>query len=44
MSLYPPDTTFFLNVWCFGWEDVVKEVARFFNEPVRLHAIRDARC
>jgi hypothetical protein len=34
MSLYPPDTVFFLNVWCFGWEDVVKEVARHFDQPV----------
>lgn len=34
MSLYPPNTIFFLNVWCFGWEDVVKEVARSFNTKV----------
>lgn len=34
MSLYPPDTIFFLDVWCFGWEDVVKEVARHFDSLV----------
>lgn len=34
MGLYPEDTTFFLNTWCFGWEDVIKEVARYFNEKV----------
>lgn len=36
MSLYPVDTVFFLNVWCFGWEHVVKEVARHFQEPVHV--------
>lgn len=34
MGLYPEDTTFFLNTWCFGWEDVIKGVARYFNEKV----------
>lgn len=36
MSLYPPETIFFLNVWCFGWEDVVKEVARHFDSLVHV--------
>ncbi|KAK4688867.1 hypothetical protein P7C73_g1215, partial [Tremellales sp. Uapishka_1] len=36
MSLYPSDTIFFLNVWCFGWEEVVKEVARYFGERVHV--------
>lgn len=36
MSLYPPETVFFLNVWCFGWEDVVKEVARHFDTLVSI--------
>lgn len=36
MGLYPEDTTFFLNTWCFGWEDVIKEVARYFNEKVHV--------
>ena len=34
--MYPPDTIFFLNVWCFGWEDIVKEVARHFNTRVHV--------
>ncbi|KAL7418754.1 hypothetical protein Q5752_006437 [Cryptotrichosporon argae] len=36
MNVYPPNTVFFLNVWCFGWEDVVKEVARHFGVPVHV--------
>jgi hypothetical protein len=36
MSLYPPDTIFFLNTWCFGWEDVIKEVARHFDTLVHV--------
>ena len=36
MSLYPPDTIFFLNTWCFGWEDIIKEVARHFNTLVHV--------
>ena len=42
MCLYPGNTIFFLNVWCFGWEEVVKEVSRHFGEPVRAcsHADR----
>ncbi|CAK9779698.1 unnamed protein product [Cutaneotrichosporon oleaginosum] len=41
MSLYPEDTVFFINAWCFGWEEVVMEVARHFNQPV--HADRYKR-
>lgn len=36
IELYPPDTVFFLNVWCFGWEDVVKEIARHFGSLVHV--------
>ncbi len=36
MSLYPEDTVFFINAWCLGWEDVVKEVARHFDQPVSI--------
>ncbi|WVW81880.1 hypothetical protein I302_103878 [Kwoniella bestiolae CBS 10118] len=36
MSLFPDDTVFFLDTWCFGWEYVIKEVARYFNEPVHV--------
>ncbi|KAK6905298.1 hypothetical protein I204_05244 [Kwoniella mangroviensis CBS 8886] len=36
MSLFPENTIFFLDTWCFGWEYVVKEVARYLNEPVHV--------
>ncbi|WWC85879.1 uncharacterized protein L201_000746 [Kwoniella dendrophila CBS 6074] len=36
MSLFPADTIFFLDTWCFGWEYVIKEVARYFDEPVHV--------
>ncbi|WWC99174.1 hypothetical protein V866_006069 [Kwoniella sp. B9012] len=36
MSQFPEDTVFFLDTWCFRWEYVVKEVARFFNESVHV--------
>lgn len=36
MSIYPSDTVFFLDVWCFGWEYVVEEVSRHFGAPVSL--------
>jgi hypothetical protein len=36
MSLYPTDTIFFLNTWCFGWEEVIKEVARHFDTLVHV--------
>ncbi|WVQ93754.1 hypothetical protein IAU59_000831 [Kwoniella sp. CBS 9459] len=36
MSLYPPDTIFFLDTWCFGWEFVIKEISRYFGELVHV--------
>ncbi|OCF36192.1 hypothetical protein I316_02065 [Kwoniella heveanensis BCC8398] len=36
MSLYPPDTIFFLDTWCFGWEFVIKEVSRYFGEKIHI--------
>ncbi|KAK8845518.1 hypothetical protein IAR55_006233 [Kwoniella newhampshirensis] len=36
MSLYPNDTIFFLNTWCFGWEHVIQSVARHFNQFVHV--------
>ncbi|WVR03518.1 hypothetical protein IAU60_000509 [Kwoniella sp. DSM 27419] len=36
MALYPSDTIFFLDTWCFGWEYVVQEVSRFFGERVHV--------
>ncbi|WVQ76249.1 hypothetical protein IAR50_005914 [Cryptococcus sp. DSM 104548] len=40
MARYPQDTIFFLNTWCFGWEHVIKEVARFFNEKVHVDSYK----
>lgn len=39
MRLYPSDTVFFLNVWCFGWEYVVEAVARCFGELVSFESL-----
>ncbi|WVF66125.1 hypothetical protein IAT40_000864 [Kwoniella sp. CBS 6097] len=36
MSLYPPDTVFFLDTWCFGWEFVIREVSRYFGELIHI--------
>ncbi|WRT63769.1 uncharacterized protein IL334_000694 [Kwoniella shivajii] len=36
MSLFPDDTIFFLDTWCFGWEYVIKEVAKYFDEQVHV--------
>ncbi|WOO84707.1 5' exonuclease Apollo [Vanrija pseudolonga] len=36
LDLYPRDTVFFFNIWCFGWEDIVKEVARYFGTVVHV--------
>ncbi|KAL1407063.1 hypothetical protein Q8F55_006476 [Vanrija albida] len=36
LELYPKDTVFFFNIWCFGWEDIVKEVARHFDSVVHV--------
>ncbi|ODN76108.1 hypothetical protein L202_06041 [Cryptococcus amylolentus CBS 6039] len=40
MARYPQDTIFFLNTWCFGWEQVIKEVARFFNDKVHVDSYK----
>jgi DNA cross-link repair 1C protein len=34
MELYDPSTKFFLNTWTWGYEDVLKAVARRFNAKV----------
>ncbi|RXK36735.1 hypothetical protein M231_05970 [Tremella mesenterica] len=36
MSLYPSDTVFFLNAWCFGWEGAIKAIARYFRTPIHV--------
>ncbi|TYJ54920.1 hypothetical protein B9479_004428 [Cryptococcus floricola] len=40
MARYPQDTIFFLNTWCFGWEQVIKQVARFFNDKVHVDSYK----
>ena len=34
MKLYPPSTHFFINSWTWGYEDILKAIARAFNTPV----------
>ena len=34
MSLYPPETLFFINTWTWGYEDILKAVARAFGSKV----------
>ncbi|KAM0752271.1 hypothetical protein T439DRAFT_204649 [Meredithblackwellia eburnea MCA 4105] len=36
MALYPSDTKFFLNSWTWGYEDMLKAVARAFNTSIHL--------
>ncbi|WWC58202.1 uncharacterized protein I303_100738 [Kwoniella dejecticola CBS 10117] len=36
MSLFPEDTIFFLDTWCFGWEFIIEAVARYFDQPVHV--------
>nr|XP_019014566.1 uncharacterized protein I206_00649 [Kwoniella pini CBS 10737]OCF53347.1 hypothetical protein I206_00649 [Kwoniella pini CBS 10737] len=36
MSLFPNDTVFFLDTWCFGWEYVIETVARYFDQPIHV--------
>jgi DNA cross-link repair 1C protein len=36
MKLYPNDVYFFINSWTWGYEDVLKAVARAFNSKVGL--------
>jgi len=39
MELFDPSTKFFLNTWTWGYEDVLKAVARRFNSRVRDDSI-----
>ncbi|KAF8999333.1 beta-lactamase-like protein [Cyathus striatus] len=36
MRMYPPDTHFFLNCWTWGYEDVMKGVARGFQSMIHV--------
>ncbi|RDX53496.1 hypothetical protein OH76DRAFT_1343517 [Lentinus brumalis] len=36
MSLYPPSTRFFLNLWTWGYEEIYKAIARTFGAKIHL--------
>ncbi|KAJ3830706.1 hypothetical protein F5880DRAFT_1513121 [Lentinula raphanica] len=36
MKLYPPSTYFFINSWTWGYEDILKAIAREFNCKIHL--------
>ncbi|KAJ7708238.1 hypothetical protein B0H17DRAFT_453111 [Mycena rosella] len=36
MKLFPPTAYFFINSWTWGYEDVLKAVARAFRSPIHL--------
>lgn len=40
MAQYPPETVFFLNTWCWGWEEVIIAVAKAFKTRVSHHLLR----
>ena len=35
MKCYSPDTLFFINSWTWGYEDILKSIARAFQCQVR---------
>ncbi len=39
MSLYPPSTRFFLNLWTWGYEEIYKAIARTFGAKVCLRIL-----
>lgn len=42
MMLLPRDTLFFINSWTWGYEDILKAIARFFNSQVSRLSGRSA--
>ncbi|KAH7878102.1 uncharacterized protein C8R40DRAFT_1168145 [Lentinula edodes] len=36
LELYPPSTYFFINSWTWGYEDILKAIARAFNCRIHL--------
>ncbi|KAJ3791181.1 hypothetical protein GGU10DRAFT_313 [Lentinula aff. detonsa] len=36
LKLYPPSTYFFINAWTWGYEDILKAIARAFNSKIHL--------
>lgn len=46
-DMFPPDTRFFLNTWTWGWEELLRGVARKYNcmihlDEYKLRAFRKA--
>lgn len=39
MTLFPPETTFFINAWTWGYEDIFRAVARSFQSQVRFSSL-----
>jgi len=37
MKLFPETTYFFINIWTWGYEDILKAIAREFQSQVKLH-------
>jgi hypothetical protein len=42
MELLDPDTKVYINAWTWGYEDILKAVARRFGSKVNRHALRNA--
>lgn len=42
MAAYPPLTSFYINAWCLGYEDIWLAVARCFNVKVHVDDYRKA--
>lgn len=40
MAQYPQETVFFLDTWCWGWEEVIIAVAKAFRTKVSTCSIR----
>ncbi|KAI0299686.1 hypothetical protein B0F90DRAFT_1727814 [Multifurca ochricompacta] len=36
MALFPPDTTFFINAWTWGYEDILRAVAHSFQSQIHV--------
>ncbi|KZT09201.1 uncharacterized protein LAESUDRAFT_542480 [Laetiporus sulphureus 93-53] len=42
MGLLPVTTLFFINAWTWGYEDVLKAIARAFNSPIHVDRYKHA--
>lgn len=41
MALFDPETTFLMNTWCWGYEDIIKGVAKRFGSRVHVDRYKD---